>query len=102
VTSSPPLVQHVISVFVRCFGAQAALCGVLFATVRMNSFAYQLFAWCMIPFFMFDLYFYFGVPLFNELIFIDFIGNIGITVCCLQAKKALDDLRTAANILEVS
>jgi hypothetical protein len=40
---------------VRCFGAQASLCGLLLLSTRMEKFGYQVFSAAIVPFLIFNV-----------------------------------------------
>jgi hypothetical protein len=70
------------AVFIACFGAQAVLCGALiwFAKFTPKTFlAFGLLG--SIPFFAFNVYFYFVVPIFTRWMLLDFVGNVVILGC---------------------
>lgn len=70
------------SVLVGCFGAQAVLCSVLIFFSTFTSRTFIVFGLVgSIPFFGFNYYFVFVEPVFNTLLAIDLIGNIGILAC---------------------
>lgn len=81
--------EHVIDspvshLLLSCFGAQAMLCGLLILLCRFSRRAFLVFGLlASLPFFGFNVYFYFIEPLFTPLMLLDFVGNIAILVLCL-------------------
>ena len=70
------------AVFVGCFGAQAVLCAVLMYTTNFTARTFLVFGLVgSIPFFVFNYYFVFVVPVFTDWMLLDFVGNIGILLC---------------------
>lgn len=66
-----------------CFGAQAVLSG-LFATFsRFSSATFIAYAVALIPFFWFNYYFVFVVPMFNRWMALDFVSNAFMLACCI-------------------
>ncbi|MFT3727356.1 MAG: hypothetical protein QM759_06005 [Terricaulis sp.] len=57
------------------FGAQAVLAGLFAALSRFNASTFAAFAISLLPFFVFDWWFYQIEPIFNELIALDVVGN---------------------------
>lgn len=70
------------AVLIGCFGAQAVLCSTLMFTSVFTSRTFLIFGLVgSVPFFIFNYYFLYVVPIFNNWMFLDFIGNIGILLC---------------------
>lgn len=64
------------------FGAQAMLVGILAAFATFTRRTFLAFGLAVLPFFGFDVWFYFVVPLFNALILLDVAGNIALVALC--------------------
>ena len=73
-------------VAVGAFGAQAMLAGLFAATARFTRLTFAAFGASMLPFFVFDWWFYFVDPIFNELIGLDAIGNIIFVALCARGS----------------
>ena len=70
------------SVLLSCFGAQAVLCSVLIFFSKFTQRTFLVFGFAgSIPFFVFNYYFVFVIPVFNKLMVIDLLGNMGILAC---------------------
>lgn len=70
-------VDHLlVRVLLGAFGAQAMLVGILAAFATFTRRTFLAFGLAVLPFFGFDVWFYFVVPLFNWLILLDVAGNI--------------------------
>jgi hypothetical protein len=78
-TPSPAL-----TLMTRCFGAQASMCGLLLLTTNMNKRAYKYFGLAMIPFFVFDGYFWWIGRLTHFGGIGDALGNVVFAFCCYK------------------
>ncbi|MEM9502301.1 MAG: hypothetical protein AAF941_10720, partial [Pseudomonadota bacterium] len=70
-----------------CFGAQAVLFGIMARFVRFTANAFLAFAVLLVPFFIFDWYFHFEVPVLNSIGMLDFVGNAVMFGLCLYAWR---------------
>ena len=76
-------------VLMGAFGAQACLGGLFawFATFTRRTFiAYGI---ALLPFFVFDWWFYAVRPVLNELVLIDAIGNLAMLLLCWRGAHLL-------------
>lgn len=72
------------AVLIGCFGAQAVLCATLIFTTRFTARTFLVFGIVgSIPFFVFNFYFVFVLPIFTNWMLLDFVGNVGILLCGL-------------------
>lgn len=71
-----------------CFGAQAVLFGLMALVVRFTARAFLLFAVLLLPFFVFNWYFHYEVPVLNSLGMLDFAGNVVMLVMALVGWRA--------------
>lgn len=70
------------AVLIGCFGAQAVLCSVLILTSEFTPRTFLVFGLVgSLPFFVFNYYFVFIEPIFNQWMVLDFLGNLGIIAC---------------------
>ena len=68
----------------QCFGAQAVLAGVLLLVSTLSPRGFLIFGLAgSLPFFVFNYYFLYVVPMFTNWMALDFAGNIGILICGL-------------------
>lgn len=65
------------------------MCGLIFATAHMTRATYTVFAWGMIPFFFFNVYYTLVDPVFNSLMLIDAGGSAIIAAACLWGLRTL-------------
>ena len=71
-----------------CFGAQAVLFGLVTLLVRWSSRAFVGFAVLLLPFFGFNYYFHFVVPVLTSYGMIDFVGNTVMLLLALVGWRA--------------
>jgi hypothetical protein len=71
------------------FGAQAVLAGLFAAFSRFTRTTFLVFGLALLPFFVFDYWFYFVEPIFNELILLDVIGNVIMLALCFVGYRKL-------------
>lgn len=81
------------TVAVGAFGAQAILAGLFAASARFTSNSFLLYGVALLPFFVFDWWFYFARPLFNGLILLDVIGNVIMLAVCARGYTILRNTR---------
>lgn len=88
-TVRPEHASHdpIVLVSIGAFGAQACLAGLLAALSRFTRATFLGFGVAVLPFFVFDWWFYAVEPLFNELILIDAIGNVILLVLCWRGYQ---------------
>lgn len=79
----------VLPILVGCFGAQAVLAGLFAFFSRFNRTTFLVYGLALLPYFGFDLWFYFVEPVFNEFILLDAVGNvIMLTLCWMGWRRA--------------
>ncbi len=71
-----------------CFGAQAVLFGLMALVVRWNARAFLVFAGLLVPFFGFNWYFHYEVPVLTSIGMLDFAGNLVMFALALWGWKA--------------
>lgn len=79
----------VVAVAIGAFGAQAVLAGLFAAFSRFTRLTFIVFGLALLPFFVFDYWFYAVEPLFNELILLDVVGNIVMLGLCARGAWLL-------------
>lgn len=80
------------TVTIGAFGAQAMLVGLVSATARYTARTFLALGLAMLPFFVFDWWFYAVEPLFNQLILLDVAGNLAMLGACLRGWWLLKPL----------
>lgn len=73
----------VAPLLVGCFGAQACIAGLFAAFSIFTRWTFLAYAIGVLPFFVFNYYFYFVEPVFNEFILLDAAGNAIFVVACV-------------------
>ncbi len=79
---------YVTRFIMACFGAQAVLFGIVALMVRWSARAFLVFAILLLPFFVFNWYFHFEVPVLTSYGMIDFAGNTVMLVLALLGWRA--------------
>ncbi|MEQ8934731.1 MAG: hypothetical protein RIE56_02935 [Amphiplicatus sp.] len=76
-------------VAIGAFGAQAILAGLFAAFSIFTRRTFFIYGAALLPFFVFDWWFYAKVPLVNELMLIDVTGNLAMLAMCVRGYRAL-------------
>lgn len=71
-----------------CFGAQAVLFGLMALTVRWSARGFLVFAVLLLPFFVFNYWFHYEVPVLTSIGMLDFAGNVTMLACALIGWRA--------------
>ena len=71
-----------------CFGAQAVLFGIMALAVEWDARGFAIFAVALIPFFWFNWYFHYEVPVLTSIGMLDFAGNLTMFIACLVGYRA--------------
>ena len=78
----------VATLLMQCFGAQAILCSLFILTSRFTRYSFLAYGIALLPFFWFNYYFVFVMPLFTIGMMIDFVANVGMLFLCLLGWRA--------------
>jgi len=79
----------IVPILMACFGAQALIAGLFAATSRFTRWTFLAYGIGLIPFFVFDAYYYFVIPALTEVGMIDLVGNlVMLGVCALGWRQA--------------
>ena len=78
-------------VTIGAFGAQAMLVGLVTATATFTARTFLALGLALLPFFLFDWWFYSIRPLFNGLILLDVAGNLAMLAACARGYWLLGD-----------
>ena len=71
-----------------CFGAQAVLFGLMALAVRWSARGFAVFAVLLLPFFGFNYWFHYEVPVLTSIGMLDFAGNVTMLACALIGWRA--------------
>lgn len=71
-----------------CFGAQALLFGLMALVVRWRARGFLVFAVLLLPFFGFNYWFHYEVPVLTSIGMIDFAGNVTMLASALAGWRA--------------
>lgn len=75
-------------VLMGCFGAQAILAGLFAWTSRFTRTTFLAYGLALLPFFVFDYWFWGVEPIFNWTILGDVVGNAIMLVLCVVGYRA--------------
>jgi len=73
---------------IACFGAQAVLFGLMTLVVRWSARGFLAFAVLLLPFFGFNWYFHYKVPVLTSIGMLDFAGNVTMLVLAMIGWRA--------------
>ena len=76
------------AVLMGCFGAQAMLAGLFAATARFTRKTFLAYGIALLPFLLFDYWFWKIEPVFNGLILLDAAGNLFMLALCVIGWRA--------------
>ena len=71
-----------------CFGAQAVLFGLMTLVVQWNARNFAVFAVLLLPFFGFNYWFHYEVPVLTSIGMLDFAGNVTMLVLAIAGWRA--------------
>lgn len=71
------------ALLIGCFGAQAVLSGLFAAFSRFTKTTFLVDGVALLPFFWFNYWFVFVVPIFNEWMALDFVSNAAMLALCV-------------------
>ena len=71
------------ALLIGCFGAQAVLSGLFAAFSRFTRTTFLVYGIALLPFFWFNYWFVFVVPVFNSWMALDFVSNVAMLVLCV-------------------
>jgi hypothetical protein len=71
-----------------CFGAQAVLFGLMTLVVQWRARSFAVFAVLLLPFFGFNYWFHYEVPVLTSIGMLDFAGNITMLVLAIVGWRA--------------
>ncbi len=73
---------------IGCFGAQAVLFGTMAIFVKFTARAFAVFALLLLPFFVFNWYFHYEIPVLSSIGMLDFAGNVTMLALALIGWRA--------------
>jgi len=71
-----------------CFGAQAVLSGLFALFSRFTRATFLAYGIALLPFFWFNYWFVFVVPVFNAWMALDFVSNAAMLALCVVGYRA--------------
>ena len=76
------------AVLIGCFGAQAVLSGLFAWFSRFTRTTFLVYGLALLPFFAFNYWFVFVVPVFSEWMLLDFGSNVAMLALCVAGYRA--------------
>lgn len=73
---------------IACFGSQAVLFGLMALVTRWNARSFAVFAVLLLPFFGFNYWFHYEVPVLTSIGMLDFAGNVTMLVLAIMGWRA--------------
>lgn len=70
-----------------CFGAQAILAGLFAAFSRFTKTTFLVYGFALLPFFVFDYWFFVVKPVLTPLGMMDAVGNVIMLALCVQGWR---------------
>ncbi|HEY5722673.1 MAG TPA: hypothetical protein VIT45_10160 [Allosphingosinicella sp.] len=90
----------IVTVLMAAFGAQAMIAGLFAATAIFTRRTFALYGAALLPFFVFDYYFYAVEPMLTEIGLLDAVGNaVMLVLCWLGWKTAPISLKEYERLL---
>ena len=78
----------IVPVLMGAFGAQALIAGLFAAFSRFNKATYVAYGLALLPFFLFDYWFYFVEPMLTKIGLLDAVGNAVMLLMCALGWRA--------------
>lgn len=78
----------IVPVLMGAFGAQALIAGLFAAFSRFNKATYVAYGLALLPFFLFDYWFYFVEPMLTKVGLLDAVGNAVMLLMCALGWRA--------------
>lgn len=75
------------ALLIGCFGAQAVLSGLFAAFSRFTRTTFLAYAIALLPFFWFNYWFVFVVPMFSPWMALDFVANVAMLILCVLGYR---------------
>jgi hypothetical protein len=73
---------------IACFGSQAVLFGLMALVTRWSAGSFAVFAVLLLPFFGFNYWFHYEVPVLTSIGMLDFAGNVTMLVLAIFGWRA--------------
>lgn len=75
------------ALFIGCFGAQAVLGALFIGFSRWTKQTFAIYGAALLPFFWFNYYFVFEVPVLNRWMTLDFGSNLAMLALCVWGYR---------------
>lgn len=85
------------AILIGCFGSQAILSGLFAFFSRFTRTTFLVYGIALLPFFWFNYWFVFVVPVFNEWMLLDFGANLAMLALCVIGYRASRQAETQSS-----
>lgn len=86
--------NHASALLIGCFGAQAVLNGLFILFAKFTPATFLGYGLALLPFFWFNYYFVYVVPILNGWMAIDFAANVFMLALCVAGWRSASGSRT--------
>ena len=86
----------IVPILIGAFGAQALIAGLFAATARFERRTFAAYGAALLPFFVFDYYFYAVEPMLTVVGLLDAVGNAAMLLLCWLGWNAVGPTRARA------
>lgn len=84
-----------VPILIGAFGAQALIAGLFAAFSTFTRMTFLVYGIALLPFFVFDWWFYVRIPMLTEIGLLDALGNVIMLLLCGMGWRALGGVRSA-------
>ena len=85
----------IVPILIGAFGAQALIAGLFAAFARFDRATFLAYSLALMPFFVFDYWFYAVEPMLTSIGLLDFAGNLAMLGLCVLGWRAAGTRRTS-------
>lgn len=79
----------IVPILIGAFGAQALIAGLFAAFATFTRTTFLAYGVALLPFFVFDYWFYAVEPMLTEIGLLDAVGNLVMLALCVLGRRAL-------------
>lgn len=78
----------IVTILIGAFGAQALIAGLFAAFAKFNRTTFLAYGIALLPFFVFDYWFFAVEPMLTNIGLLDLVGNVGMLWLCALGWRA--------------
>lgn len=78
-----------VTVLIGAFGAQALIAGLFAAFSTFTRMTFLVYGVALLPFFVFDWWFYFRTPMLTQVGLLDAVGNAVMLILCIAGWRVV-------------